>query len=100
MLYDIETIHGRDEDYLKRVSFATRQWDYLLSPSEYATNAFKSAFRYKGNILELGYPRNDLFYKKDVQDITTKVKNRLNIPKDKKVILYAPTFRDNQKEKK
>jgi len=99
MLYDIETIHGRDEDYLKRVSFATRQWDYLLSPSEYATNAFKSAFRYKGNILELGYPRNDLFYKKDVQDITTKVKNRLNIPKDKKVILYAPTFRDNQKEK-
>ncbi|MBS4174055.1 CDP-glycerol glycerophosphotransferase family protein [Bacillus sp. FJAT-49736] len=99
MLFDIETIHGRDEDYLNRVAYATKQWDYLLSPSNYATKAFKSAFRYDGNILELGYPRNDLFYKENVEEITRKVKNRINIPKEKKVILYAPTFRDNQKDK-
>lgn len=98
MLYDIENIHGRDESYLERVSNATKDWDYLISPSRYATNAFKSAFRYKGEVLEIGYPRNDIFYKNNVGEISNKIKNRLNIPSNKKVILYAPTFRDNQKE--
>jgi CDP-glycerol glycerophosphotransferase len=96
MLFDIENIQGRSDDYLDRVHGATQQWDYLVSPSSYATKAFKSAFRYKGNMLEVGYPRNDLFYKPSQDDLAEKVKNRLGIPKDKKVILYAPTFRDNE----
>lgn len=100
MLYNIENIQGRDEGYLERVSNATKSWDYLISPSPYATKAFKSAFRYKGEILEVGYPRNDLFYQENVEELSTTIKNRINIPKNKKVILYAPTFRDNQKDKK
>src|SRR5699024_5926331 len=80
----------------ERVSNAVKTWDYLISPSEYATNAFKSAFKYKGKILELGYPRNDIFYRSDRFEVLKKVRNRLHLPKGKKVILYAPTFRDNQ----
>jgi CDP-glycerol glycerophosphotransferase len=96
MLFDIENIQGRSDNYLERVHQATKQWDYLVSPSEYATKAFKSAFRYKGDILEVGYPRNDLFYKQGQEDVAKKVKKRLNIPEEKKIILYAPTFRDNE----
>jgi CDP-glycerol glycerophosphotransferase len=96
MLFDIENIQGRSDDYLERVHGATRQWDYLVSPSSYATETFKSAFKYTGNIVEAGYPRNDVFYKPDQEDISGKVKSRLGLPKDKKVILYAPTFRDNE----
>lgn len=97
MLYDIENIQGRDEGYLERVSSATKDWNYLISPSPYATSAFKSAFRYQGEILEHGYPRNDIFYNENVKEISSQVKKRLKLPTNKKVILYAPTFRDNQK---
>jgi CDP-glycerol glycerophosphotransferase len=99
MLFDIETIQGRTDDYLERVYKATQNWDYLISPSEYATKAFRSAFRYTGEVLETGYPRNDIFYQNDIEDMAIKVKKQLNLPKGKKVILYAPTFRDNQTEK-
>jgi CDP-glycerol glycerophosphotransferase len=96
MLFDIENIHGRSDDYLERVHEATKQWDYLVSPSSYASKAFRSAFKYEGEIVESGYPRNDLFYKNHQSDLKEQVKNKLVIPKDKKVILYAPTFRDNE----
>lgn len=99
MLFDIENIMGRSDDYLERVSKATRTWDYLISPSPYASKAFQSAFRYEGEILETGYPRNDIFYQEERLAIASKVKSRLDLPKDKKVILYAPTFRDNQATK-
>ncbi|WP_286229703.1 CDP-glycerol glycerophosphotransferase family protein [Neobacillus mesonae] len=96
MLFDIEHVQGRDDGYLDRVYNATQTWDYLISPSEYASKAFRSAFRYKGNVLEIGYPRNDLFYQGVQEEIANKVKRSLNLPANKKVILYAPTFRDNE----
>lgn len=99
MLFDIDQIQGRDEKYLERVYNATKTWDYLISPSPYATKAFRSAFQYEGEILEYGYPRNDLFHSEDKSSISEKVLSKLSIPEGKKVILYAPTFRDNQTSK-
>lgn len=96
MLFDIENVVGRTDGYIERVSGAIKNWDYLISPSEYATNAFRSAFRYKGKMLEVGYPRNDIFYRDDKVIIEKRTKSRLHVPKDKKIILYAPTFRDNE----
>ena len=96
MLFDIENIQGRSDDYLDRVHQATQSWDYLVSPSEYASKAFRSAFRYEGEILETGYPRNDIFYREERNVLAQNVKKRLKLPEGKKVILYAPTFRDNQ----
>lgn len=101
MLYDIENIMGRSDGYLERVSRAVDNWDYLISPNEYATKAFKSAFKYKGEILQVGYPRNDLFYQNDKEDLKRIIRDRLNISKNdhRKIVLYAPTFRDNQTTK-
>lgn len=96
MLFDIENVQGRDDGYLERVHNATKTWSYLISPSEYATNAFRSAFHYNGEILQIGYPRNDIFYRDDIEEIARKVKKELVLPEGKKVILYAPTFRDNE----
>lgn len=96
MLYDIEEVHGRSDDYVERVGNAVKNWDYLISPSPYATQAFRSAFRYKGEVLETGYPRNDIFYKSEKDEIARSVQRKLDINEGKKVILYAPTFRDDQ----
>ncbi|WP_188454994.1 CDP-glycerol glycerophosphotransferase family protein [Virgibacillus oceani] len=96
MLYDIDEVQGRSSDYVERVGEAVKNWDYLISPSEYASKAFRSAFRYDGKILETGYPRNDIFYKNNKHEIKEKINHNFNLFEGKKIILYAPTFRDNQ----
>lgn len=75
----------------------SKRYDYMISPSEFCTEKFKSAFNLKSKtkVVEKGYPRNDQLFKYDKKDII-KIKNELGIPKDKKVILYAPTWRDNK----
>ncbi|KQX70109.1 hypothetical protein ASD06_02695 [Angustibacter sp. Root456] len=96
MLHDLDVVHGRDAGYLDRVTRASAQWSLLASPSRFATQAMRSAFRYGGEVLEVGYPRNDLFFRDDREAVAAGVRRRLGIAPDKKVVLYAPTFRDDQ----
>ncbi|WP_411732370.1 CDP-glycerol glycerophosphotransferase family protein [Paeniglutamicibacter sp.] len=95
MLNDIDDIHGRDEGYLDRVTRAIGQWTHLLSPSPYATEAMRSAFAYQGPVLELGYPRNDPLLRPEAGVRAREIKTTLGIPEGHKVVLYAPTFRDD-----
>ncbi|MFR5876238.1 MAG: CDP-glycerol glycerophosphotransferase family protein [Eubacterium sp.] len=44
-------------------------------------------------VLECGTPRNDILFT-DFSETAKKVKEQLNIPENKKVILYVPTYRD------
>ena len=48
----------------------------------------------KEKLIESGYPRNDFISNITEQEIDN-LKEKYNITKDKKVILYAPTWRDN-----
>src|SRR5699024_12856685 len=49
-------------------------------------------------MLEVGYPRNDIFYQDEklIEEQRKTIKRKLSIPKDKKEILYAPTCRDDE----
>ncbi|MGL5979004.1 MAG: CDP-glycerol glycerophosphotransferase family protein, partial [Erysipelotrichaceae bacterium] len=98
MLHDLNQVYGRKEGYKDRVSQAINQWDYLISPSTYATRCFQSAFHYQKEILQVGYPRNDIFFQPDdvKEPLIQLARRRLSLPSDKKVILYAPTFRDHE----
>lgn len=96
MFMDQDNFFGRDEGYIDRVKEATAQWNHLVSPSEYATNAMRSAYEYTGPVHEIGYPRNDILRRPDIDVIRESVRKRLGIGDDKHVILYAPTFRDDQ----
>ena len=71
-------------------------WQYLISQNSYSSEIFRHAFDFKGEMLEIGYPRNDILINKNNAEDIDEIKTRLNIPKDKKVILYAPTWRDNE----
>lgn len=97
MLHDLDEVVGRDEGYVDRVTNAVAQWTTLLSPSPYATQAFRSAFRYDGEVLEAGYPRNDILCAPDSSALVEQVRQRLQLPDGKRVVLYAPTFRDDSK---
>lgn len=84
----------------KKYEIDAKKYSYMVSPSAFCSEKFRSAFNLKAVgrediIIEQGYPRNDFlknFTPKDVAGI----KEALNLPADKKVILYAPTWRDNQ----
>ena len=96
MQHDVESDIGRDKGYLDRVTLATGFWDYLLSPSPFASTAFRSAFRYDGAIIEAGYPRNDLFHRDGAEREIDLVRQRIRLQDGRKMVLYAPTFRDGQ----
>lgn len=72
-----------------------KTWNYLISANRFSTETFKRAFNYKNKVLEMGYPANDIFYKDNEMKIN-ELKERFGIDTDKKIILYAPTFRDNK----
>jgi CDP-glycerol glycerophosphotransferase len=46
--------------------------------------------------VECGYPRNDILYTPDKNERTVALKKKLGIPLDKKTVLYAPTWRDDE----
>lgn len=91
MGYDLKRLPSTNE--LARLSFHSASWDYLITPNNYTTKILKRAFRYSGDILETGYPRNDILIKKPA-DVIEMTKSFYNIPEGKKVILFAPTFRE------
>jgi CDP-glycerol glycerophosphotransferase len=67
--------------------------DYLVSPNRYTAEKLLTSHDietiYGGKVLDTGYPRVDLMYKADQE----KLRSQLTIKTDKKVILYAPTWR-------
>lgn len=85
----------------KRYKEEAKKFSYFLSPSKFASDRFISIWNMKevekeNCVLELGYPRNDFLYnytENDIKDIKEKI-GIANI--EKKIILYAPTYRDNQ----
>ncbi|AZU63997.1 CDP-glycerol glycerophosphotransferase family protein [Neobacillus mesonae] len=84
------------EKYKQEFYQESRNWDYLISPNRYSTEIFRRAFKFDKEVIESGYPRNDIFYKQERNQIAKKFKETHHLPKDKKIILYAPTWRDNQ----
>ncbi|MGN7312580.1 bifunctional glycosyltransferase/CDP-glycerol:glycerophosphate glycerophosphotransferase [Alkalicoccobacillus gibsonii] len=84
--------------YKKNFYEEAQRWDYLVSPNDYSTEIFKRAFHFNKEVLDVGYPRNDLFYKEEINNPTSiaNLKERIGLPSDKKVILYAPTWRDDE----
>src|SRR5699024_10124915 len=84
------------EKYKRNFYNETQRWDYLVSPNAYSTNIFEQAFWFDRNIIESGYPRNDILYNKNSDEDIVAVKRKLGIPNEKKVILYTPTWRDDE----
>jgi CDP-glycerol glycerophosphotransferase len=79
--------------YLTMMDREASFWDFLISPSKYCTQIFPSAFNYRGEILESGYPRNDMLINNSSS--RDRVRESLGIENpDVQVVLYAPTWRD------
>lgn len=96
LAFDQEEVTAASPTYKAQFYRQKQEWDYLIAPNKFSSDIFKSCFMYDGNMLETGYPRNDLLSASNRDEIAIKLKQRLNIPLDKKTILYAPTWRDDE----
>jgi CDP-glycerol glycerophosphotransferase len=95
--WDMETIQMANKNYLEQFAKDVAGWDALVSPNAYSTEIFRRAFRYDGPVLEIGYPRNDVFHRPaEREERRATIAERLGIEAGRRVILYAPTWRDNQ----
>jgi CDP-glycerol glycerophosphotransferase len=100
---DMDEVHmpgTNAADYKKNFLKDSNKWDYLVSPNAYSSKIFKRAFDFHKSLIESGYPRNDFLVHSNNDDTIDKLKSKLHLPLDKKIILYAPTWRDNQFYKK
>ena len=73
-----------------------READIFVSGSRFMTNLYYRAFEYPRKIYETGTPRNDIFFSYR-PDVVRKVRHSLNIDDDSRIVLYAPTFRIDNK---
>lgn len=71
------------------------KYNYMIAPNPFSYEVFQSAFQIdKERLIKTGYPRND-FLINITDDKIKAIKERFHLPTDKKIILYAPTWRDN-----
>ena len=96
----ISTWHGTplkhialDEPQYQKTKFARcySNTDVLISGCRLTKDAFKTAFGWSREILTCGTPRNDILVNGTNEDL----RHKLGLPQDKKILLFAPTFRND-----
>jgi CDP-glycerol glycerophosphotransferase len=70
-------------------------WQYVVSPNRFSTPILRRAYAIEGEMLETGYPRDDMLAGEDRDALTRRLRARLGLPQDARVVLYAPTYRDH-----
>ncbi|KYD09567.1 CDP-glycerol glycerophosphotransferase family protein [Heyndrickxia sporothermodurans] len=93
-----KSVSSRPKRALKRFNRVYNQFKKIIVGSDEMAYIFKEAFNVsESNILYTGIPRTDLFFdKKNQYNIRNELIFNNPILKNKKVIFYAPTFRDGE----
>ena len=92
-----DNVWRRDDPRALRASLRDyRNWTHLVSQNAFSTEVFRRAFRYEGEVLEVGYPRNDVLKSEQAGAVRHEMRRRLGIDEGVTAVLYAPTFRDDE----
>ncbi len=94
---DVFMVGESDIDtYKEHFARNVHTWDYLISQNPFSSVTFQRAFDFHKEMLEIGYPRNDILFRENTEEDNIRYRRNLGLPLDKKIILYAPTFRDDE----
>lgn len=79
----------------KELAIIAKQTSYFLSSSQEFTKVMeKSTFIPRNKFLNIGMPRNDIFFAPSkMENLRKKVRDYCNLSDEKKVVLFAPTYR-------
>ncbi len=85
---------GFDPRRIVAVLRESRRWDVLLAQNPYGSRILRSAYAFRRPVWVEGYPRNDVLVTGD----GAATRAALGIAPDARVLLYAPTWRDDRAE--
>lgn len=96
----VQTWHG--DRPIKKICYDTADTGYRLEEecsrvvtgSDFGMRMYRTAFRYRGEYLNVGAPRNDILVKNDPAD-ARRVREKLGVPEGVRLLLYAPTYRED-----
>ena len=71
----------------------TKGCDVMLTGSKFGERKLRGAFRYEGEFLKNGCPRNDMLIKADSSKAGS-IRSALGLDAESRLVLYAPTFRE------
>ncbi|MBK7321229.1 MAG: bifunctional glycosyltransferase family 2 protein/CDP-glycerol:glycerophosphate glycerophosphotransferase [Candidatus Microthrix sp.] len=91
--YPVAANHMNFWNLLGRIKF----WDFDLSSNRYSTEILARAFPGNHEILEFGYPRNDVLVNPP-KGMASDVRNSLGVSDESFCVLYTPTYRDGYTE--
>ncbi len=83
--------------YLKETKKDSSLIDFIISDGPTETE-FERLYMWlppSTKILETGLPRNDVYFAEDANERKISLKKELGIPDGFKIVIYAPTFRDD-----
>jgi CDP-glycerol glycerophosphotransferase len=95
---DVSEMRGTVRRFQRRWDRQVANWQLVLSPNRFSTPILQRAYAITGELLETGYPRVDALARADRDVHGARLKERLGLPDDKRVVLYAPTYRDQVKD--
>jgi CDP-glycerol glycerophosphotransferase len=79
----------------RRHTADAKRWDVLVTGHPEASAIYRRAFEYQGTVFETGQPRLDALVDPDAMTRREDVRSRLGIGASERLVLYAPTWRDN-----
>lgn len=83
-----------------KVIGGAEKFDLICTMGSYDAEIAKTAFGVDYEKIKVtGYPRNDIMFKEDIESVKKRVRSCFDVDFSKKVVLYAPTFRDYNKNK-
>ena len=101
--FDISTWHGNPIKHIGAQIPENNDWnstsfnttsDLLICGCDFVKNVFSQAFFNKMPIVLMGTPRTDILFNISVEEKNT-IRSKLRLPINKKIVLYAPTYRNN-----
>lgn len=86
---------GGDKHWLSRARLCNKATDYCISNSQFEEDVYRETFWKDVPYLRYGHARNDILFSVEREELREKICSRFKITSDKKIALYAPTFRDD-----
>ncbi len=87
-----DTERTLEKTYIEHSKYDSSIVDIIISGCDYFTDIVKNSFWYDGEVLECGTPRLDSVFSVSEEE-AVRIRKEAGFPRDKKVILYVPTFR-------
>lgn len=93
MFFDSPLVRSMSEERWRHYQELVDRWDYLIATSPYFEQTFVRSANFSNELLRTGSPRNDRLVRENTTDVSMAIRQRLGLPTDRRVALYAPTYR-------